>query len=187
MDQSLWERLHPLAVLLPMGLLLAAMIAVFLALTWAAHRKAFAAAAVSILAAGALATAFAAQTGRISAHQLRQNLPQHFQQREIPEIEDILARHTRQAKSAAALYYLSACLSAAILFCWLFWKRLGEGRLWLAANLLLLSMLAAAGYMLTQSADSGIRLSRQLRPLTGRVDAWTEAADELAPPLDQRQ
>jgi|GEM_PF-6853094 len=187
MDQSLWERLHPLAVLLPMGLLLAAMITICLALIWAAHRKAFAAAAVSLLAAGALATAFAAQTGRISAHHLQQNFQHHFQQREIRQIEDILARHTRQAKSAAAMYYLSACTAAAILFCWLFWKRLGEGRLWLAANVLLLSVLGAAGYMLTLSAESGVRLSRQHLPLAGRADAWAEAADELAPPLDQRQ
>lgn len=183
MDQSLWELLHPLAALLPMGLLLAAMIVVLSGLIWPAHRRAFGAAGLCILAVGAISTAVATETGRFSAHQLQHNPHQP----QVPKAEQLLEQHTHQATVAAAMYYFSACLAAAIFLSSLFHKRLAEGRLSTVGNLLLLSILAAAGYLLAHSAESGIRLSRQRWPFAGRADPWAQAAEELAPPLDQRQ
>ena len=175
--------MHPLAVLLPTGLLLAAMIVVFLGLVCPAHRRAASVAAICILVVGAMATIASQQTGRSSAHRFEQTIPQN----KIEQIEELLAEHIRHARAAVMMYYLSGFLCTTIFLLPLVWKRLAQRRVLLAADFILLVWLAATGYALAHSADSGIRLARRHWSIAAKADPWAEAAAELAPPVDQRR
>ncbi len=182
MDDTLWQRLHLLTALLPLGLLLAGMIVNVLGVLRGEQRRALSVAGILILAAGALATAISAQSGRLSARRLTQVLPQN----RTEQIEPLLAEHVQSARAAAAMYYLAVVVCAAMLFSPMVWKPLARRRVLLVGDIVVLLWLAATGYALGRVADCGARLLRMECALAATADPWAATAGELAPPLDQR-